>query len=680
VQVAVPGHEANREAGHRPVPALHPLWRRGLLLLALAAGFSLVLWQTAEQSNDYFLRQAQIQSRQGLNLYAQNLRGSLERYEFLPLLHANHRSIAGLLADPADKELLNRSNALLERVNRLTGSSDSYLLDVAGRALAASNWDQPESFIGRTFASEPYFKAAMQGRLGRYYAIGSGSDERGYYFASPVRSDGIVRGVVVTIIGVETIEDTWWTTGRNELFVTDDNGIIFISSRPEWRYRKLPAPETEEPATEDAAAAVQSARYKQAAISRFQLVYGRDLKTGGRVVQVTPSGDSDADAGSAGLQPVARMVQVKASGDSGPGSAARQVENYLLQKLEMRELGWTLYFLADISAIPQQSATVVFLAGVVLIAFALGGGFWIQRRRNLTQRAELQQQSRRALESAYGELETRVQLRTRDLLESNRKLLNEIQERRRTEQELRQTQDELVQAEKLAALGHISAGISHELNQPLTAIRSFSDNAIKLLERERFEDVRSNLGLISELTGRMAQLMRQLRTFARKSPAQKSVVSLKDVLKRSIEVLQPKIDEMSVELQIEAYSEVRVIADELRLEQVLGNILGNALDAMTSAERRIITVGIEPGDREIVMTIRDSGPGIPPDCINEIFDPFFTTKDVGQGLGLGLSITYGIVKDFGGTIRASNHADGGAVFNLALPRFIEQSPLEQKAI
>jgi two-component system C4-dicarboxylate transport sensor histidine kinase DctB len=374
------------------------------------------------------------------------------------------------------------------------------------------------------------------------------------------------------------------------------------------------------------------------------------------------------------------MVQVKASGDSGPGSAARQVENYLLQKLEMRELGWTLYFLADISAIPQQSATVVFLAGVVLIAFALGGGFWIQRRRNLTQRAELQQQSRRALESAYGELETRVQLRTRDLLESNRKLLNEIQERRRTEQELRQTQDELVQAEKLAALGHISAGISHELNQPLTAIRSFSDNAIKLLERERFEDVRSNLGLISELTGRMAQLMRQLRTFARKSPAQTSVVSLKDVLKRSIEVLQPKIDEMSVELQIEAHSEVRVIADELRLEQVLGNILGNALDAMTSAERRIITVGIEPGDREIVMTIRDSGPGIPPDCINEIFDPFFTTKDVGQGLGLGLSITYGIVKDFGGTIRASNHADGGAVFNLALPRFIKQGPLEQKVI
>ncbi|WP_282609291.1 ATP-binding protein [Pelagibius sp. Alg239-R121] len=662
---------------------LNTFQRRNVLLAILVVGFCLVIWQTAQLSYDFFLHQTQAQSRQSLNLYAQNLRRSLERYEFLPSLYANHASVAGLLAHPESPEFLAQSNALLERSNRLTGSSNSYLLDTKGITLAASNWDQTSNFIGRNFSSEPYFKAAMQGRLGRYYAIGSGSDERGYYFASPVRRDGIIRGVVVAIVGVEAIEDSWWTTGRNELFVTDDNGIIFISSRPGWRYRRVPATKSSDAGqqiNEAAAVAVQSARYNQAAITPFNLVYGRNLKTGGRVVQIAPFDDTEADFDAPEPDSGAQMVQVGPTTDSLPNYRGSRTENYLLQNLQMRELGWTLYFLADISTIPRQTATVTILVGVVLIALALGSGFWIQRRRNLTQRAELQQQSRVALEAAYGELETRVHDRTRDLVESNRMLQDQIQERRRAEQELRQTQDELVQAEKLAALGHISAGISHELNQPLTAIRSFSDNARKLLDRERFEDVHSNLGLISELTGRMAQLMKQLRTFARNAPAQKSVISLQSVLDRTIEVLQSRIDEMSVKLEIGNNTDVQVFADELRLEQVLGNILGNALDAVTSCENPLITIQVEAVGQDVTLIVRDSGPGIPAHHINEIFDPFFTTKDVGQGLGLGLSITYGIVKDFGGSIRASNHVDGGAVFTLSLPRFDEQLQQERKAV
>ena len=654
------------------------------MLLGLFAGFCLIIWQTARFSYDYYLTQTQAHSRQALNLYAQNLRRSLERYEFLPTLYANHSSIAGLLAVQDDSDLLARSNALLERVNRLTGSSDTYLLDIRGHTLAASNWDQPASFIGRNFGTEPYFKAAMQGRLGRYYAIGTGSDERGYYFASPVRRGGVIRGVVVTIIGVEAIEDSWWTTGRNELFVTDDNGIIFISSRPEWRYKRLPAPSSavvDQGFDEDAAAAVQSARYNKAAIAPFNLIYGRDLETGGQVVQIASLDDSEVDFDASVPEPEAeaRMVQISPPIDSLPSYGGAETERYLLQTLKMRELGWSLYFLADIRAIPRQTATVTILVGLVLIAIALGGGVWVQRQRNRTQRAELQQQGQIALEAAYGQLENRVQDRTRDLVDSNRMLQTEIQERRRAEHELRQTQDELVQAEKLAALGHISAGISHELNQPLTAIRSFSENANKLLDRKRFDEVRSNLGLISELTGRMAQLMKQLRTFARNAPAQKSVVSLQEILDQTIEVLQPRIDQMSVEMEIDPSSRVEVIADSLRLEQVLSNILGNALDALDSSERRLIAIKVDAVGEEVTLSVRDSGPGIPAGYINEIFDPFFTTKDVGQGLGLGLSITYGIVKDFGGTIRASNHADGGAVFSLSLPRATEPA-LQQKAV
>lgn len=654
--------------------------RRGLLAFLCTVGFGLVIWQTARFCYEYYLTQTQVQSRQALNLYAQNLRRSLERYEFLPTLYANHYSIAGLLASPDSPELLARSNALLERVNRLTGSSDTYLLDIDGKALAASNWDQPANVIGRQFGSEPYFKAAMQGRLGRYYAIGTGSDERGYYFASPVRRDGVIRGVIVSIVGVEAIEDSWWTTGRNEIFVTDDKGIIFISSRPGWRYRRLPQPaQTTSDNVSDGGTAsqVQSKRYRLSAIEPFHMTFGGELLSGDRVVEVVPFDKSEAVA--FGTPSETRLVEVLLPKSLSGGSGANRTEHYLLQKLEMRELGWSLYFLADISAIPGQTATVTILVGAVLATIFLGSGFLIQRRRNQTQRLELKEQSRLALEAAYSQLETRVQERTQDLLESNRMLESEIQVRRKAEQDLRQTQDDLVQAEKLAALGHISAGISHELNQPLTAIRSFSDNASKLLDRERIDEVRSNLGLISELTGRMAQLMKQLRTFARNAPAQKSVVSLQGILDQSLEVLQPRIDEMSVELERAPGSGVQVIADALRLEQVLTNILGNALDAMKESERKLIAVSVEANGEEVTVSIRDSGPGIPPQHINEIFDPFFTTKDVGQGLGLGLSITYGIVKDFGGSIRASNHTDGGAVFSLSLPRAAEPG-LQQRAV
>lgn len=650
------------------------------MIALLAVGFGLVIWQTAKLSYDFFLSQTQAQSLQKLNLYAQNLRRSLERYEFLPLLHANHNSIAGLLSAPGNSNLLARSNMLMERVNRLTGSAETYLLDPSGKTLAASNWDQPESFIGRNFGTEPYFKAAMQGRLGRYYAIGSNSSERGYYFASPVRRDGVVRGVIVTIIGIEDIEDSWWTTGRSELFVTDDTGIIFISSRPAWRYRRLPPSLSSVSATLDASPETNlSARYNQTAITPFNLTYGHDLETGGHVVRINPFDDSQGDTLPAGTEAEVRMVQIEPPVTVLPSYEDQKVENFLLQNLPMRELGWTLYFLADISAIRGQTATVTILVGVVLVALGLGTGFWFQRRRNLAQRAELQNQSRLALEAAYGELENRVNERTRDLVASNQLLTTEIQERRRTEQELRQTQDDLVQAEKLAALGHISAGISHELNQPLTAIRSFSDNARKLLDRKRFEDVHSNLGLISELTGRMAQLMKQLRTFARKTPVQTSVVSLQEILTRTIDVLRPRIEEMRVIVEIDEAPDIRVLADSLRLEQVLGNILGNALDALAPLEDRRILVEIRAEKRMVTVNIRDSGPGIPAEHINEIFDPFFTTKDVGQGLGLGLSITYGIVKDFGGTLRASNHAEGGAVFTLSLPRYDEEQQQERKA-
>ncbi len=265
--------------------------------------------------------------------------------------------------------------------------------------------------------------------------------------------------------------------------------------------------------------------------------------------------------------------------------------------------------------------------------------FWVAERRRVLARLNV-------------ELERRVQARTVELEAVN--------------VDLKRTQADLVQAEKLSALGHMSAGISHELNQPLMAIRSFAENGKALLSKGKSDVADQNLGRIAQLAGRMDRIIRNLRAFARNESEPLTNVDLVAVVNDAVDLLQPRLTADAVQVVWDPPRRpVLVKAGEVRLSQVIVNLMTNALDAMEGVSDRRLIISVTQGP-EPQLSIRDLGPGIAePD---QIFDPFYSTKSVGsaEGLGLGLSISYGLVQSFGGAIQGRNHPEGGAVFTVTL--------------
>ncbi len=274
---------------------------------------------------------------------------------------------------------------------------------------------------------------------------------------------------------------------------------------------------------------------------------------------------------------------------------------------------------------------------------------------------------RRTLARANARLEERVARRTQALQAVNASLRREVAERSAAEARLTRAQAELVQAGKLSALGQMSAGISHELNQPLMAIRSFAENAETFLSRGNADAASRNLERISELARRMGRIIKNLRAFARQESEAVVDVDLGGAVDAAVEMASARARQAEVEIDWHRpNAPVVVRGGEVRLQQVVLNLVGNAIDAMEHAGRKRISIGISRDSGRAILTVRDTGPGIgEPD---RIFDPFYTTKEVGasEGMGLGLSISYGLVQSFGGAIKGRNHEEGGAVFTVEL--------------
>ena len=231
----------------------------------------------------------------------------------------------------------------------------------------------------------------------------------------------------------------------------------------------------------------------------------------------------------------------------------------------------------------------------------------------------------------------------------------------------RQTRDDLIQAAKLAALGQMAAGLSHELNQPLAAIRSHAYNSALLLERGRPEEARKAIGRIQALTTRAADLIAHLRRFARKPGVVLNPVSVGDVVETALSLFEPRFAAERVTLTRELPAgRLHVHAEEIRLEQVLVNLIANALDAVTGMEDAAIAIGARRSGHKVEIWVADSGPGIDRSHLERIFDPFFTTKPVGSGLGLGLSLSYNIIKDLGGTLAVAETGPTSTRFLITL--------------
>ncbi|WP_460273255.1 sensor histidine kinase [Celeribacter sp. ULVN23_4] len=448
---------------------------------------------------------------------------------------------------------------------------------------------------------------AMDGALGIAHFVDQ-QDRRRYLFAAPVFSpEGPPIAAVLVSVDVGLLE--WgWPSEPSAIYFTDDYGVVFVANRSELVLK----------------------------------------------------------GGSGGPLPVRGAYGIAGheiwTHDMGPYIPTPAL--HLTKPLPV--VGLTAELLLDLRPVIALAGLQAGMAAALALVFAAFLFFAMERRRTLAE--------------ANARLEARVAARTEALELTNRELQHEVHERHEAEARLKRAQADLVQAGKLSALGEMSAGISHELNQPLMAIRSFAENAQAFLERDNPEKAGDNLLRISELARRMGRIIKNLRAFARQEPETVSNIELTSVIEAALEMTQAKMSRAGVTLDWNPTGQVWVRGGEVRLQQVVMNLLSNAVDAMASAEAMELEDGPQetrqPSEKRITiecvpgtptrLTVADTGAGISEP--EKIFDPFYTTKEVGaaQGMGLGLSISYGLVQSFGGRIRGANRPEGGAIFTVEL--------------
>ncbi len=459
---------------------------------------------------------------------------------------------------------------------------------------------------GGAFTGTAVFKRAMDGALGTARADARAHGGRVFEFAAPTfASDGRVSGAVISVAAAEHME-FGWRGMSTAVFLVDGAGTVFLSNRSELLgWRK--------------------------ASDRPQLI-----PPGGKPVPLEQS-------------------------KGGPHEIWHiDLGNYLPRQAlpvaqDVPRIGMTGAALVDTAPARRLAALQ---AGAVAALFLFFGMLLL-----------LAQERRRALAAANADLERRVAERTETLSRTNRALQREIGERQEAEAALRRAQAELVQAGKLNALGKMSAGISHELNQPLMAIRQFTSNAAAFLHRDAPDRAAENLARIDEMAHRMSRIIRNLRAFVRNENEPMGRVDIRAVVDAALDMMTERLrkDEITVDWT-RPPQPVFVQGGEVRLGQVLVNLMTNAADAMRESPERRIAITVEHAvDAPVRLSLRDTGPGI--DEPDKIFDPFYTTKDVGgEGMGLGLSISYGLVQSFGGRITGSN-TGSGAEFTIELDQW-----------
>lgn len=313
--------------------------------------------------------------------------------------------------------------------------------------------------------------------------------------------------------------------------------------------------------------------------------------------------------------------------------------DYLWESLPLTTEGWTLHLLRRPQVAFEDLRNAALAAAGVWLALVFLLLFLNQRWRL----AKVRQRNRE-------ELERLVEERTRDL---------------------RTAQEGLVQSAKLAALGQMSAALAHEINQPLTAQRMQLATLRLLLEHGRVDDAYKALKPVDDMLTRMAALTGHLKTFARKSPSGlRERLDLATVVDQSLQLLDARLRDEQVSLVLHLTRPAWVRGDAIRLEQVLINLLRNALDAMQGKACKRLQIRLEADEQLWRLSVSDNGGGIAEEHLGQVFDPFFTTKPVGDGLGLGLAVSFAIVHESGGRLSAEN-ADNGAVFSLTLPIDLE---------
>ncbi|KUE81059.1 ATP-binding protein [Aeromonas schubertii] len=572
--------------------------QRGLLF-ALWAGLMVVLTLSARHVGLESLHREASQHNDNLS---GKLEVELDKYRRLPALIATRPELMALLQGRLAPAAL---HPLLEQFNEIVGTDAIYLMSGEGNVLAASNWQRDDSFVGDNYRFRPYFLQAMSGQAGSYFALGQRSGKRGYYFSYPIMSRERPIGVVVVKVSLSLIDEG---SARRDYLLTDEHGVVFYSSRAEWLYRPL-------------------TRLDPATLAQLAL----ERKYGDRLGEP--------------LTPFDSLAQLRRQEHWEWG------QGYLFAARTMPEAGWHLYTLVPLKALGPLIARVL-TAGTLIFLLLLM--IWLYWRQILL--------GRERLARLNNQLEQKVAERTRALSDSNGELTATVEKFRHTQRELIETQEQLVQAAKLAVLGELSAGINHELNQPLAAMRTYAENALRLLDKGRLDTCRDNLVQINDLNRHMGELIARFKVFARKGQQTLGPVHLQGVIQATLALLHNQMIRQGVLAELtQPEPPLWVEADPVQLEQVLVNLLHNALQATEQSHPPRIWLRARAEGGEVVIEVEDNGPGLAA-AGPRLFEPFFTTK--AQGLGLGLALSRRLVEGFGGRLEAQPAR--GALFRITL--------------
>ncbi|MDJ1156660.1 ATP-binding protein [Chelatococcus sp. SYSU_G07232] len=609
---SAPGR-AGRQVAHGP-------W------LAFAASVVILLvggvWLAGHVARERALAQVEARGRAAAALDVAVLRSELEKQRSLPAVLAADPDVIAAL-DTAEAAKIIALNPKLEHLSAGTRAAVIYLLDRHGMTVAASNWREPTSFVGNDYSFRPYFRRAMETGTGEHFALGTVSGRPGLYISRRVEGAGGALGVIVVKVEFDAVEEDWRRLGE-PVYVTDRRNIVLVTSVPEWRFLTLT------PIAPDAPAEIRAS-----------------LQFGGAPLSRLPP----RPAALAGREDAVEAVL--------PG--ARAPAGYLDLALPVPSTPWTLHLLGSTEPAVRGAMAAAQLGTALLVILAAGAaGIMLYRRQRAAATAA-------AALVARAELERQVAARTVELSAANERLVHEMEERRRAETELQTLQDELVQANKLALLGQIAAGVAHEINQPVATIRTYADNAALFLARGEAAPARDNLATIAGLTERIGRITDELRAFSRKATGRVGAASVAEAIDGALLLVGSRLRQQGVTLTREAMpAGLAVVAERVRLEQVLVNLLQNALDALVGRPDPRIGVAVEAGHESVHISVRDNGPGIASEVMAALFTPFRTTKP--SGLGLGLVISHDIVAEFGGELVGRSEPGGGAVFTISLKR------------
>lgn len=532
-------------------------------------------------------------------LHTAVLRSELERHRSLPMVLAQDPDLARLLARPTS-EATTRLNLKFEALAREVRAAAIYALDANGKTLAASNWRLPTSFVGSDYRFRPYYFEAMRDGQATFFALGTVSGRPGLYLSRRVDDPaGRALGVIVAKVEFDALEAEWRASGE-PTYVTDADGVVLVTTVPAWRFR-----------TVSPLSAEQRSRFAATQTAGAIIPASLPFEAEGRAI-VRTSADVPQDL-------------------------------YAVASDALPDIGWRLTLLDPAGeAISRAVTGARWLAALSIALLAALAGILLRRR---------QRAAARAVEAEQGriELERQISVRTAELRSTNALLNREIEERRRLESVRQDLQDDLIQANKLATLGQIAAGVAHEINQPIAAIRIHADSASLQLQREDHAGALRSLTSIDHLTERVGAITDELRAFSRKTRSETVAVGVDGAIDGAILLVAGRLREKGVALdRRRAPAGLSVLAERNRLEQVVLNILQNAIEALDGTPDPAIALGVTVKGKHVTIRVSDNGPGVAASVQSKLFTPFTTSKR--DGLGLGLVISRDIVAAFGGEL------------------------------